>query len=206
MVNPWLEVPLEDYEGHMSAPGVAQLEPLADLFEQALKLSRPASIAILGIAGGNGLDRVDLSTTKHILGVDIQSSYLSSIQKRFSTYPVKLVCVDLQKVALAEPPVSLVHAALIFEHAGTGLCLRNATSLTAKGGYLSVVLQLPCETAAQVSPSPFASIQALSTSFQLVDKSKLEAELTDMGFRMERGNQYQVPGGKALWHGIFRRS
>ena len=23
--NPWLEIPLEDYEGHMSAPQVAQL-------------------------------------------------------------------------------------------------------------------------------------------------------------------------------------
>jgi hypothetical protein len=206
MDNPWLYIPLGDYEGHMSAPGIAQLEPLADLFEEALAFNRPSSIAILGIAGGNGLDRIDLSVTKHILGVDIQPSYLSAIQKRFSTLPLKLMCVDLRKETLDEPPVSLVHAALIFEHAGTGLCLRNATSMTARGGYLSVVLQLPSKTVAQVSPSPFSSIQALSKSFSFVDQAEIDAELTDAGFMKARETECRVPGDKALWHGIFRKN
>jgi hypothetical protein len=42
-------------------------------------------------------------------------------------------------------PVQLVHAALVFEHAGVDDCLDNALSMIAPGGNLSVVLQMPAE-------------------------------------------------------------
>ena len=32
MTNPWLEIPLADYEGHMALPGVAQAALLAGRF------------------------------------------------------------------------------------------------------------------------------------------------------------------------------
>lgn len=75
MSSPWLEVPLEDYEGHMLAPEVAQLPVLADLFAQALALRRPTSVAVLGVAGGNGLDRVDPALTKRVVGFDCNSFF-----------------------------------------------------------------------------------------------------------------------------------
>ena len=53
MANPWLSIPLADYEGHMNAPQVHQLEALSDLFAEALTQRRPESVALLGIAGGN---------------------------------------------------------------------------------------------------------------------------------------------------------
>jgi len=58
-MNPWLALPLEDYEGHMGLDAVNQLAPLADLFGEALARLRPRSVAILGVAGGNGLQHVD---------------------------------------------------------------------------------------------------------------------------------------------------
>lgn len=42
----------------MSSTEVQQLGALSDLFEEAIALRRPASVAILGIAGGNGLGRI----------------------------------------------------------------------------------------------------------------------------------------------------
>jgi hypothetical protein len=62
--NPWLRVPLADYEGHMRAPGVAQLDALGELFACALRTYVPRSVAVLGVAGGNGLDAVDLRTRR----------------------------------------------------------------------------------------------------------------------------------------------
>ena len=59
MTNPWLSVPLADYEAHMRSPAVQQLDALSDLFAEALAFCNPASVAILGIAGGNGLERID---------------------------------------------------------------------------------------------------------------------------------------------------
>jgi len=46
MEQPWLQVTLQDYEGHMGASGVGQLAPLADLFAEALAFCRPRSVAI----------------------------------------------------------------------------------------------------------------------------------------------------------------
>ena len=59
MANPWLFMPHADYEGHMRSPAVQQLDALSDLFAEALAFCNPASVAIMGIVGSNGLERVD---------------------------------------------------------------------------------------------------------------------------------------------------
>src|SRR5215831_4846669 len=68
--NPWLTVPLTDYERHMASPEVGQLRFLSDLFAESLECFHPRSVAVLGIAGGNGLDRIDPGVTQRIVGFD----------------------------------------------------------------------------------------------------------------------------------------
>src|ERR1700722_7186695 len=70
------------------------------------------------------------------------------------------------------PPVELVHAALVFEHTGLGCCLKNALSLVAPGGKLSIVLQLPTKTEQDVTVTRYSSMQALRNHFALIDVSK----------------------------------
>ena len=60
--NPWLSIPLADYEGHMGA--VKQLDALSALFARALEVCAPESVAVLGIAGGNGLESLDATLEK----------------------------------------------------------------------------------------------------------------------------------------------
>jgi SAM-dependent methyltransferase len=147
MSNPWLAIPLEDYEGHMGSDNVRQLEALSDLFKRALDLCIPESVAVLGVAGGNGLDRIDSAITKRIVGLDINSSYLGAVRQRYGALPgLELCCTDLADMPMSLTPVELVHAALVFEHTGLGCSLENALLLVAPGGRLSVVLQLPSET------------------------------------------------------------
>src|SRR5579863_7561131 len=139
--NPWLSIPLSFYESHMSA--ALQLDALSDLFGDALARCRPRSVAVLGVAGGNGLERIDPSITTRVLGLDVSRSYLTSVKHRHGHLPgLELHQVDLAADRIALPPVELVHAALVFEHTGVDLCLENALSLVAPAGYLSVVLQL----------------------------------------------------------------
>jgi hypothetical protein len=136
-VNPWLSIPLEEYESHMSE--VRQSELLSELFREALDRCRPRSVAILGIAGGNGLEHIDATVTTRIVGIDINSPYLQQVRSRYAHLPgLELHEVDLSAGLPAIEPVELVHAALIFEHA---LCLPAAVSMTAPGGHLAVVLQ-----------------------------------------------------------------
>jgi hypothetical protein len=206
MANPWLSIPLADYEGHMNAPQVHQLEALSDLFAEALTQRRPESVALLGIAGGNGLDRIDHAITKRVVGLDLNPSYLEAVRGRYAGGEhLELCCVDLAEQRVALEPVQLVHAALVFEHAGVGLCLDNALSLVAPGGALSIVLQLPAELDQNVGTSPFPSMQTLKSRFALIDPVWLQNALAKHGFRLTHETRRRLPAGKAFWMGIFGR-
>lgn len=204
MDNPWLAIPLDDYEGHMASAGVEQSEALAELFECALRRTRPESVTILGVAGGNGLRRISPDVTTRVCGLDINPRYLEAVRRRYGGLPgLELHCVDLSKEAVGLDPVRLVHAALIFEHAGLDGCLRNAVSMVAHGGSLSVVLQMPSAQAPGVGASPYPAVQALSGHFRLVEPAQLRAALEGYGFRQTREILRPLPGGKAFWMGVF---
>ena len=206
MSNPWLSLPLNDYEGHMQSPEVGQLAVLADLFAEALAICRPRSVAVLGVAGGNGLDRIDSKITKRVVGIDLNPAYLQVVRKRYSNLPgLGLHCIDLTEQVRGIEPVNLVHAALLFEHAGVDRCVENALALVVKDGALSVVLQLPAEAAQQVGTSAFPSVQSLKSHFSLIDPVYLRQALQERTFQLSYHTNRALPAGKAFWMGIFRR-
>lgn len=202
----WVNVPLADYEGHMSAAGVEQLAPLADLFREALAQTNPESVAILGIAGGNGLEHIDPATTTRTVGIDINAEYLEVVAQRHpSLQALELHHHDLAEKPIEIQPVDLVHAALVFEHAGTGQCLENALKLLNPTAHLSVVLQLPSDQQTGVAPTPYPSIQSLKQTFQHIDPAWLVQTLTPRGLHLEHEARHPLPSGKAFWHGIFKK-
>lgn len=204
MRNPWLSIPLGDYEGHMDSDTVRQLGALSELFGHALACCRPESVAILGVAGGNGLERIHCDVTKRVVGLDINPGYLDAVRQRHGGLPgLELHCADFSAQALKVAPVQLVHAALFFEHAGLGQCLENALSLMAPGGHLSAVLQLPSEVEQGVSETPYASIQKLRNHFTLIDPAKFREALESRGLRLAQETTSPLPAGKAFWMGIF---
>lgn len=204
MSNPWLNVPLSEYEQHMSSVEVQQLGVLSGLFAETLRCCRPASIGVLGIAGGNGLDHVDSSITARVVGLDVNPLYLEAARQRYSHLPgLELHCVDLSKQHVELEPVQLVHAALVFEHAGVGSCLENAISMVVPCGNLSVVLQLPTESGQTVGASQFSSIQNLKSHFSLIDPAWLCESLGGRGFQRIHQTTRALPAGKAFWMGIF---
>ncbi|MEO6966059.1 MAG: class I SAM-dependent methyltransferase [Acidobacteriaceae bacterium] len=204
MSNPWLAVPLSEYEQHMSSVEVQQLDALSDLFAEAMQRCRPSSVAVLGIAGGNGLDRIDSSVTARIVGLDINPQYLEFVRERYSHLAgLELHCVDLSEQSVKLEPVQLVHAALIFEHAGTDRCLANARSMILPGGNLSVVLQLPTEDGPAVGRTPFSSIQHLKSHFSLIRPAWLCESLAKGEFQLIHQTTRALTGGKGFWMGIF---
>jgi hypothetical protein len=206
MSNPWLTVSLADYEGHMRSAEIQQLGALSDLFAESVARCRPSSIAVLGIAGGNGLDHIDAAVTKRIVGLDVNALYLDAVRQRYSRLcGLELYCVDLAEQIVDLQPVQLVHAALVFEHAGTGRCLANALSLVGPSGALSVVLQLPSEIEQGVGTSGFSSIQNLKSHFSLIDPTWLSETLKTRRFRLVHETRRSVPAGKGFWMGIFVR-
>lgn len=191
----------------MASPEVQQAGALSELFAEVLSARRPRSVAILGIAGGNGLEHIDGKITDRVVGVDVNADYLGAARERYrDVRGLELHKVDLAHDNLTVPPVELVHAAMIFEHAGTGRCLENAISLTANGGALSVVLQLPSPVSTGVSATAYASMQTLCDHFWLVDPDALTKLLARRGFALAEHKRRPLAGGKAFWLGIFERT
>ena len=206
-MNPWLTLPLDDYEGHMGSADVNQLAPLADLFGEALAHLRPRSVAVLGVAGGNGLEHVDGTLTTRVVGIDVNPAYLGATKQRFPDLRgLELHCSDLRHEVLDVQPVALVHAALVFEHAGIGRCLDNAVSLVSEGGHLSVVLQLPHEAHPVVTPSRCASMAALAADFTFVDPHQLRRVLAQREMRLTHQARVTLSSGKVFWSGHFERA
>lgn len=188
----------------MASIGVGQLSVLAELFQRVLDRYRPESAAVLGVAGGNGLDQIDRTITKRILGLDINQQYLDEVQQRFGTLPgLELYCYDLAQRNCCLAAVALVHAALIFEHVGTDIALENALSLVAAGGRLSVVLQLPSEEEQDVAPTRYTSMQTLKQDFALIDIPEFQHRLSQKNFELVEQQTRSLPAGKALWLGVF---
>ena len=188
----------------MSSAEVHQLGTLSDLFAEVLGRCRPLSVAVLGIAGGNGLDHIDSSITARVVGLDLNPLYLEAVRNRYAHLSgLELHCVDLSEQHVELEPVHLVHAALVLEHAGVDCCLDNALSMIASGGNLSVVLQLPAESDQAVIVSRFSSIQNLESHFSLISPTWLCESLVGRGFRLIHQTKRPLPAGKGFWMGIF---
>jgi hypothetical protein len=206
MLNPWLNIPLADYEGHMKSAEVQQLDILSELFAEALACCRPSSVAVLGVAGGNGLDHVDPDITKRVVGLDVNPFYLDEVRRRYAgKCDLELHRVDLAAEPVDLEPLQLVHAALVFEHTGIDLCLENAISLVGQGGSLSTVLQLPSNFEQGVTASQFPSLQRLKDHFSLIDPTWFRETLAQRGFRLIHEARRSLVSGKSLWMGVFGR-
>ena len=191
----------------MGSEAVNQLAPLADLFGEALARLRPRSVAVLGVAGGNGLEHVDSTLTTRVVGLDLNAAYLAATKARFPDLRgLELHCADLERDTVTLEPVALVHAALVFEHAGTEQCLDTAVSLLAPGGHLSVVLQLPSEAHEAVTPSSYSSMATLAGDFAFVDPHQLRRVLAQRGLRLTHQARRTLSTGKAFWSGYFERA
>jgi SAM-dependent methyltransferase len=188
-----------------SAP-VQQLAVLAELFGKVLGSRRPESVAILGLAGGNGLEHIDPAVTHRVCGFDINPEYLEAARQRYAGLEgLELHCVDLAEHDGPLAPVELVHAALIFEHAGTEHCLENAVKMVAPGGALSVVLQLPSTTPEAVPPPAHPSVETLRRHFQFIDPDILTQRIEARGFRLTHADRLPLASGKSFWTGLFEK-
>lgn len=97
MRNPWLDVPLGDYEGHMVLPGIEQAQLLSDIFSGVLEQYSPKSVAVLGCAGGNGFERIP-SNISRVVGVDLNPHYVAEVGARFGSRfkDLELIVGDIQ--------------------------------------------------------------------------------------------------------------
>ena len=127
MNNPWLTIPLEDYEGHMAMPDVGQAKMLANEFEALLKIYAPPSAALIGCAGGNGFEEAAKAGVTRLVGLDINPTYIADAKARYAgrMMGLELYCADIEGDMPELRPVHIVYGALVFEYVDTAKALKN---------------------------------------------------------------------------------
>ncbi|MFZ5517058.1 MAG: class I SAM-dependent methyltransferase [Candidatus Zhuqueibacterota bacterium] len=198
MQNPWLKIPLSDYEAHMALPTVGQLELLAEAFAATLARRPSQSVALLGCAGGNGLDRIHPNSLKRVVGVDINPDYVSRVRERYGRIApsLELFVGDLERDTFDFAPVDLVFAALIFEYVAAEPALDRIRAMLTMDGLLVVILQLPSSESGPVTASPYASLASLTPWMKLAPPEDFIRQAKESGFTLVGQETLQARGGK----------
>lgn len=206
MNNPWLSVPLFDYESHMSLPNIGQAKMLADLFESLLRKCFPESVAVIGCAGGNGFERIDSGITTRVVGVDINPTYIGESRARFSgrLSGLELHAGDIQCDGVTFEPVDLIYAALVFEYVNPAATFVRLASLLKPGGILATLVQLPDIGVEAVTPSQYHSLQSLSPFMRIMPPEELRTIAESTGFDLIASRRINLPSGKAFQAQRFR--
>ncbi|HEY3351554.1 MAG TPA: class I SAM-dependent methyltransferase [Thermoanaerobaculia bacterium] len=190
----------------MALPDVGQAQALASEFGRLLEERRPASVAVLGCSGGNGLERVDPAVTTRVVALDLNPAYVEATRVRFDRRfrafePV--VC----DVALAGEapfrPVEFLFAGLVLEYVSLPAGLRFVRSGLERGGLFGCITQQASETLERVSPSPFSSLAALAPHMRLHAPGEVARRAGECGLRVEGLRTLLMPNGKVLVSQVF---
>jgi ubiquinone/menaquinone biosynthesis C-methylase UbiE len=196
--NPWLDIPLADYEAHMALPTVGQSQLIADELAALVRRYSPTSVAVIGCAGGNGFDRlIDTSVTR-VVGVDINPAYIEQARRRYSgEIPgLEVYVADLESTEVIFEPVDLAYVALVFEYVDLERAMRVLQRHCKPGSVLAVLSQLSHDTLAHVTPSPYTSLLQLEPRMRLVAPEVLQEFARQAGFAPERSRTVAATGGK----------
>jgi len=190
----------------MSLPYVAQAQALGSELERLLRLYRPASFALLGCSGGNGLERVDPMLTRRVVALDVNPEYVRATAARFGrsfSCFEPLVC-DISLVEAAPfRPVDLLFAGLLLEYVPLLPALRLVRSGLESGGIFGCVFQRESSSLGHVSPSPYASLSLLSPHMTTLARDDVEDAAGRCGLRAGAVRDLRMPNGKILVSQVY---
>jgi len=207
MKNPWLQIPSEDYEGHMSAPNVMQLQMLNQIFKQMLDEYEPQSICVLGCTAGNGFEHLINREIDRVVGGDINPKYVAECRAWFveDVQNLQLICADLNELELANSTFDMIYAALVFEYVEVEKVLSKTYRWLKKNGLMCVVLQLPGENSPAVSETEFSSLKLLKPFMHLVSPESFKEMAHELGFVEIQNYEEEIIPGKSFYIGIFEK-
>lgn len=187
MNNPWKDISLSDYENHMAMDSVQQLQAMNQMMKGQLNQYEVQSAMILGIAGGNGLEHVDIEKINKVYGVDINQEYLTITKKRYENLSDTLdcLCIDLVSEAEKLPQVDMLIANLLIEYIGYE-CFKKVVTVT-KSVYVSCIIQVNVDDSF-VSESPYLhAFDGLVSVHHQMAKQELQNSMNEIDYHVLTG-------------------
>jgi hypothetical protein len=198
--HPWRGIDLDVYEQHMGDPRVGQLQRLHVITGEQLAAYPSRAIAVLGIAGGNGLDLIDPETTDAVYGYDINPDYLAACEIRYrDDFGDRLHLIETRiDRSMTIERVDLLIANLIIEYVGIDEFVAFAAANARSIGVLSCVVQRN-DAEGFVSSTDYASsFDALASVSSDIDPETLTSAMSDGGFVALGRCEYPLPNDKIL--------
>lgn len=197
--NPWLHIALDDYERHMRSDSVRQLQALNRITREQLEY-RKRRVAILGAAGGNGLEHIDPAETEKVWAVDINPAYLEACRGRFGRLGgiLETVPCDLASPGASLPPAELLICNLIVEYLGVDTFAGLVERARPRPHIVACVIQKDPGDGF-VSRSALAGrLACLHTIHRGADEGELVRALEAAGYAARLREEHPLPNGKAL--------
>ena len=205
MPNPWKKISLDDYEKHMSLDSVRQLQALDSIMQEQFAASPVETAAVLGVAGGNGLEHIATDKFRTVYGVDINADYLRAASQRYTQLSGVLECLHIDLISEAEklPQAQLLIANLLIEYIGYG-AFQRAVLQTAP---LSCVIQINTDEEQWVSESPYLrAFDRLDEVHHQMEEKALTAAMKEIGYSLILQESEPLPNGKALVRLDFKKN
>jgi hypothetical protein len=198
-MNPWEEISLSDYENHMSLSSVNQLQAMNKMMKFQFEAYPVTSAIVFGVAGGNGLEHVNLRKYSKIYGIDINNAYLDNVKKRYSFMEDILECkrIDLTCETDMLPEAELVIANLVIEYVGLEPFKKGILKTGAR--YVSCIIQINTDEESWVSDSPYLhSFDGLDAVHHQMEEQSLVMAMNEIGFNLLKKDAMPLPNGKKL--------
>lgn len=207
MTNPWLSIPAEEYDLHLSHPSVRQREFLDAEFASVLEEIKPRSIALLGCATGGGLDCVDPQVTRRITAVDLNPDYVQETQRRYSKRlpQLEVIRADLEDCELDPLAYELIHCALVFEYVDPAVVLERISRWLTADGVVVIVLQRESPKQQAVSNTGCESLKLLEPLMKLHEPKDIVEQAARFGLHQIMSTVEQLESGKEFYIGKFTR-
>lgn len=198
MSNPWEDIPLDEYESHMKLDSVKQLQAMNEMMKGQFYAYPVSNVMIFGIAGGNGLEHIKNGKFEKVYGVDINSSYLQEVIRRYPDLDgvLECICIDLLKETDKLPKADMVIANLLIEYIGYE-CFQKAIEHV-NPRFVSCIIQINIEDS-WVSDSPYLHVfDGLEQVHHQMEEQALEKAMTEIRYHRIKTLEYLLPNGKKL--------
>ncbi len=197
MKNPWLEIPLSDYENHMLEVGQAQA--LNKIIKQSLERYLPENFALLGCSTGNGLEHIKSEITKKVFAIDINSDYLKKTKENFKNRinRLEIINADIQNDEVPIKNVDLFFVGLVLEYVDPETVLEKIINLLSKNGILLIVIQKSTNTTF-VSKTKYKSLEKLADISNEVNEKEINSLIQSQNMKLINRDEMELTNNKSF--------
>jgi hypothetical protein len=205
MKNPCEKIALSDYEEHMKSSEVYQLQILNATMKKQFDAYPIKTIAILGVAGGNGLEHIDTNKIEKVYAIDINKNYLKSCKERYESLHghIELLWQDLSDNSAVIPSVDLIVADLFIEYVGVETFINHL--LKSQPAFVSCVIQKSNDikfVSSSAYEKAFAEIAAIHRD---IDKDDLIKKMESINMKNIYCEEILLPNKKVFFRLDFKQ-